>query len=855
MADRQGFGNLLPSSYTITETPVAGWELTGIECSSEFSDTVFDPVGSSVTITLAPGDDTASCTFVNTKDAFIIVDKVTDPEGDPAVFDFTIDLEAGPIDFTPIDFSLSDESTPFNSGDLDPGNYSVSEFEEDDGWDLATAECVSSFDDEEYADEISLDAGEIVTCTFTNTKRGTVIIVKDAVPNSAQDFAFTENITDEGPTAFTLDDDDSETLSNTETFENVVPGTYTVTEALVPGWLLTGLNCDDTDSTGNTGTRTANIVLDPDETVTCTYTNIANQDAPTITSDGGGETAAVSVVEGTTAVDGDFVWAKQLGGTSWEYARDVAVDAAGNVYTVGSFNGTVDFDPGAGVFNLTSLGNDDVFVSKLDSNGDFVWAKQLGSTDSERAEGLAVDAAGNVYTVGSFRATVDFDPGAGVSNLTPAGNDDVFVSKLDSNGDFVWAKQLGSTSWEYARDVAVDAAGNVYTVGSFNGTVDFDPGAGVFNLTSLGNDDVFVSKLDSNGDFVWAKQLGSTDSERAEGLAVDAAGNVYTVGSFRATVDFDPGAGVSNLTPAGSNDVFVSKLDSNGDFVWAKQLGGTDYENAQGVAVDGSGNVYTVGYFNSTADFDPGTGVSNLTPAGSDDVFVSKLDSNGDFVWAKQLGGTDYEYAQGVAVDGSGNVYTVGSFYSTADFDPGTGVSNLTPAGSGDVFVSKLDSNGDFVWAKQLGGTDYEYAQGVAVDGSGNVYTVGSFYSTADFDPGTGVSNLTPAGSDDVFVSKLAGGSGNIVTDVESSDDFYSEGAGLSYSLTDDDDTGPNGSDNNLFTLNATTGQLSFTVAPAFSPVGDADQNNDYEVQVTVTDDAGLADNQNVTITLLDPGD
>ncbi|MBT6372369.1 MAG: hypothetical protein HOJ86_06840, partial [Acidimicrobiaceae bacterium] len=131
-----------------------------------------------------------------------------------------------------------------------------------------------------------------------------------------------------------------------------------------------------------------------------------------------------------------------FGGTNADYGYSVAVDSSGNVYTTGYFNGTVDFDPGAGTANLTSNGYKDVFVSKLDSSGNYVWAKNFGGTGNDMGYSVAVDSSGNVYTTGYFTGTVDFDPGAGTTNLVPNGSSDAFVSKLDSSGDLVWAKNL-----------------------------------------------------------------------------------------------------------------------------------------------------------------------------------------------------------------------------------------------------------------------------------------------------------------------------------------------------------------------------------------------------------------------------
>ena len=467
----------------------------------------------------------------------------------------------------------------------------------------------------------------------------------------------------------------------------------------------------------------------------------------------------------------------KFGSTGEDKGYSVAVDSSGNIYTTGIFSGTVDFDPGAGTANLTSAGSWDVFLSKLNSAGELVWVKKFGSTAADQGRAIAVDTLGNVYTTGSFSGTVDFDPGAGTSNLF-SGQDAVFVLKLNSAGEFVWAKQLNEswTSVAYGYSIAVDSLGNVYTTGNFRGTVDFDPGAGASNLTSAGstgNVDAFVSKLDSTGAFVWVKQFTGTGNKDEFGysIAVDSSGNVYTTGYFSGTTDFDPdpaGGAVANLTSANGDDVFVSKLNSTGAFVWVKQFGGTSSEQGRSIAVDSSGNVYTTGYFQGTTDFDPdpaGGAVANLTSAIGEDVFVSKLNSTGAFVWVKQFGGTSSEQGRSIAVDSSGNVYTTGFFQGTADFDPdpaGGAVANLTSAGAWDVFVSKLDATGAFVWAKQFSGTgSFDQGNSIAVDSSGNVYTTGNFRGTVDFDPGAGTANLVSSDGDDVFatdvfVSKLS---------------------------------------------------------------------------------------------------
>jgi len=222
---------------------------------------------------------------------------------------------------------------------------------------------------------------------------------------------------------------------------------------------------------------------------------------------------------------------------------------------------------------------------------------------------------------------------------------------------------------------------------------------------------------------------------------------------------------MTGLIPVQAETLASPLLASSNNF-WAKSMGGMYWDQGNSIAVDSSGNVYTTGRFWGTADFDPGPGTFNMTSAGGNDIFVSKLDSSGNFVWAKRMGGTDDAYdgdiGLGIAVDSSGNVYTTGYFYGTADFDPGSGTYNLT-AVEYDIFVSKLNSNGDFVWAKSMGGAGWDKAASIAVDTSGNVYTTGFFEYNADFDPSLDVFDLVSPGSNDsIFISKLDS-SGNFV--------------------------------------------------------------------------------------------
>ncbi|MBI3136250.1 MAG: SBBP repeat-containing protein [Bacteroidetes bacterium] len=451
-------------------------------------------------------------------------------------------------------------------------------------------------------------------------------------------------------------------------------------------------------------------------------------------------------------------WVEKIGGVSSDIGNSITVDATGNIYTAGYFNGTVDFDPGTGTTNITASGSSDIFISKLNSDGNFIWAVGIGGSGADIGNSIKTDALGNVYVTGYFSGTVDFNPGGPVDNLISMGGEEIFILKLDASGNYNWAKQLGGTGNDAGKSISVDLSGAVFTTGYFSNTADFDPGVPVSNLNSAGSYDIFVCKLDASGNLAWAKQMGGGTNDIGNALTLDLSGNVYTTGHFSTTADFDPGVGTSNLNGFGAGDVFISKLDASGNFSWAKQLGGTANDVGNGLALDAVGNIYCGGYFFNTGDFDPGIGTFILTSAGVGDNFVTKLNSSGNFCWARNTGSTLDDFVHALEVDASGDVYTTGYFAGSADFDPGVGTYFLYSYFTADsslirdqIFVSKLDSAGNFSWAAQLGGVK---GYGLAL-AENSIYTTGFFTSTADFDPMSTTFNLTTNGSDDIYVHKL----------------------------------------------------------------------------------------------------
>lgn len=457
-----------------------------------------------------------------------------------------------------------------------------------------------------------------------------------------------------------------------------------------------------------------------------------------------------------------FVWAKNFESTGASFGTTITTDEVGNIYTTGRFKNTTDFDPGEGVFNLSSSGSTDVFISKLDNNGAFIWAKKVGGTRIDSGHDIKTDQVGNVYVTGYFWDTVDFDPGDEVYNLTAMqganSSPDFFILKLDSNGDFLWAHSFGGVAWDLANAVTIDEDGNVLIVGYFKGTVDFDPSSAIHDLNSGSSESGFALKLNTTGGLVWAKSISGSSNVVVDAIAIDHESDIYLTGYFNGTADFDPGDEVFSVTSLGVRDVFICKLTPDGDFIWMERVGGDGDDHGLSLAFDSNNNVYTIGNFRGgNVDFDSSANFALLDSQGQNDVFILKLDENGGFLWVKAMGGPDFEIGTSVLIDGEDNIYSFGYFRGTVDFDPGIDVSNLETAGMDDIFLQKLDSNGDFIWAKRIGSDLTDKCRGAAIDASGSLYLTGEYTGTVDFDPDEGVSNLSTGNNNSkIFIMKLS---------------------------------------------------------------------------------------------------
>lgn len=482
----------------------------------------------------------------------------------------------------------------------------------------------------------------------------------------------------------------------------------------------------------------------------------------------------VEQLETRWALDVGLGFALRIGDAFTQVGNAVAADQAGNSYVTGQMTFTaLDFDPGAGSTlippGVPAVNGSTAFLAKYAPDGSLVWARTLANSSANSTAGydVTVDSQGNVYATGIFGGlNIDFDPGPGVFAMTEAGSGyNGFVSKFDANGNFSWARQIiagDSTGILPALDV--DSLGNAYVTGKFGTSYRLRAlGSDVIGpITGAGGGDIFLAKLDTHGTWQWGRAMGSPSLDYAPAVAVDSAGNSHIVGFFSGLADFDPGPGVSNLSTTGANDIFAAKYDSAGQLVWARRAGGTSSDEASAVAIDPSGNVLITGHFRQTADFDPSAATFNLisSSGSSPDAFVWKLTSAGDFAWAKRLGSsTTTDAGAGIATDIQGSVYSTGYFGGTADFDPGAAVFNLSSTGSDDVYLSKFNANGDFQWAKSMGGSSSDQPRAIAVTPGAStrrVYTTGLLSSTnADFDPSAGTLTLASAGGVDFFLSQL----------------------------------------------------------------------------------------------------
>jgi hypothetical protein len=426
-----------------------------------------------------------------------------------------------------------------------------------------------------------------------------------------------------------------------------------------------------------------------------------------------------------------YVWGRAISSSSYLNLGYSVVDAPGNVYMAGAFADVVDFDPGPATSNLTSVGDADAFICKLNTSGNLVWAIQLGGTGADTAEYVTVDALGNVYVTGSFSGTVDFDPGPGLAALTAQAGTDAFVAKYDAAGNYVWATSFAESDNSTGKAVGVDGTGNVYVTGNFSGLILFTNG---LSYTSLGGNDVFICKLNAAGGLIWGDRIGGSSIDNASGIVADATGNVYACGNFQnGTIDLDPGPDSTNYL-AGTPIVYLVKLNDTGGLVWAIR---SFVQTANDLKMAATGNLYLIGGLAGIVDLDPGPGTMNVGQPFTSNSYFWELTGDGAYVLGKAyLGVGTAGNARSVNVDVIGNIYTAGG---TGDFN-------------------KWDKNGTPLWLYSYGFNNTCIA--IGTDGLQNAYTAGNFHFMIDLDPGIDTAIIRTNVTYGIFANKLAQSAG-----------------------------------------------------------------------------------------------
>ncbi len=452
-----------------------------------------------------------------------------------------------------------------------------------------------------------------------------------------------------------------------------------------------------------------------------------------------------------------FEWVKQISGDEYIAILNSIHDEHGNTLITGYFQGTFDFDPGPGLNYLVSDSSSDGFLGKYSAEGSLKWIKQFNTDDKIFIRSLDLDSEENIILGGSFSGTIDLNPGVQNVEFTQSSTDaHSFICKLDSLGNYQWAyDQKSSTN----HSIAIDELNNIYSIGNFQGTVDFAPDTTEFLLyAGVYASNTFISKSDFNGQLIWAKHYLSTNtSNYGTDIVIDQSNNIITTGYMNGITDFDPTLNNQfNQNSNGEEDIYICKLDSSGILIWAKSIGGLESDKPNHILTDPFDNIYLSGYFQDSIDINPNLPIQNMNNLGDFNGFLLKLDSSGNYTWSIPYGGLQLTFPTCVTIDPLGDLYTTGIFKGSVDFDPGTSNFTLNSVNQS-AFIQKITDQGEFVWAKQITSENGDaYGMSICVDDSFEVYTMGVFEGNTDFGIGSPNQFLNGGTIQDGFIHKIS---------------------------------------------------------------------------------------------------
>lgn len=455
-----------------------------------------------------------------------------------------------------------------------------------------------------------------------------------------------------------------------------------------------------------------------------------------------------------TLIIDPLIYATYIGGSHYDDAYSIAVDASNNVYVSG-FTYSANYDITAGGFQTTNAGAWDIFVSKLNAGGtDLIYSTYIGGSGSDFAVSNAVDANDNLYITG-YTTSTDYITTAGAFQTINKGDVDGFITKLNASGTaLIYSTYIGGNNGDYSRAIAIDTYNNAYITGSTNSN-NFVTSNGAFQNVYNGLDDIFVCKLNELGNtLIYSTYIGSFNYEYGRSIALDNSGNAYITGWAHSGFITTPGAFQSIIS--GGNDAIVVKLNSLGTaLVYSTFIGGNGADAGYDIAIDSSNNAYITGDTESSNFIVSPTSFQNNREGGWTDAFVTKINASGNaIIYSTYLGGNGDDTAYSIAIDQYDNAYITGRTEST-NFDITTGAFQIMNAAGRDVFASKLNATGsDLLYSSYIGGNNNDVGLSIAVDTSSNAYLTGLTWST-DLYTTTGAFQTANAGTRDLFVFKL----------------------------------------------------------------------------------------------------
>lgn len=426
-------------------------------------------------------------------------------------------------------------------------------------------------------------------------------------------------------------------------------------------------------------------------------------------------------------------WSNHYGGDDYDVISNISHDSENNLYVTGSFTGTAEFNHGGVSQQLNSNGGGDMFLMKLNSQGELVWLKQIGGGHLDYGQGLSIDTDDNIYVVGRYAGIVDFDPSGDELFLISEQPSAEFVCKFNGDGELQWANSIQGQSFQSvsANQVVIDGQGNAVVTGFVMGMAYFENGEEHYEVTSYGgqNADVFVSKYSPNGDLLMVKTFGGESNESCFATFSDHLNNIVIAGSFLGESFFDESTNqvvISN----GSSDIYIAKLNTSGDVEWAKSFGGEEEDYCLSVVMDNSGNIYHSGIFSGSVSFQEGQADLTLNSLSQNDVYLSKLSSEGTTLWVQQIIGNPWGIYSSITLDGNNNIIVTGYFSESITFNNGVSETSLVSETGRSTYIAKYDTNGNFLWAYMVGSDYHASAVKASLDASENLFVAGYFGGT-----------------------------------------------------------------------------------------------------------------------------